>query len=286
MKSYKPTSPSRRSMTNPDYTGLSKVRPHRPLTKRLPSRGGRNSQGRITMRHQGGGNKKLYRMVDFKQALKPGVVTAKAVIETLEYDPYRTAFIALIKNEDGSKTYILAPQNIKIGEEITIGESKVLKTGSRMKLKDIPVGYQVHNVELIPGRGGQLARSAGTYLEILANADGYTDLKMGSGEVRRVQWDAMASLGQVSNSEWNLVTFGKAGRSRWAGIRPTVRGKAMNPVDHPYGGGEGSQPRGTRKPKDIWGNITGGHKTRDKNKKSSKFIVKRRISLRNRNGGK
>jgi large subunit ribosomal protein L2 len=281
MKSYKPTSPSRRSMTNPDYGGLSKVRPKRSLVKRLPSRGGRNSQGRITMRHQGGGNKQLYRMVDFKQALKPGVLTAKAVIETLEYDPYRTAFIALVKHSDGSHAYILAPQNLKVGAEITIGESTTFTTGSRMKLKNIPVGYQVHNVELVPGRGGQLARSAGAYLEILANADGYTDLKLGSGEVRRVQWDAMASLGQVSNAEWNLVTFGKAGRSRWAGIRPTVRGKAMNPVDHPYGGGEGSQPRGTRKPKDIWGNITGGHKTRNKKKKSSKFIVKRRVSVRN-----
>jgi large subunit ribosomal protein L2 len=152
-----------------------------------------------------------------------------------------------------------------------------------MRLKNIPVGSSVHNIELTPGRGGQLARSAGSSVEVLANADGYTDLKLNSGEVRRVAWDAMASLGQVSNSEWNLVTIGKAGRSRWLGIRPTVRGKAMNPVDHPYGGGEGSQPRGTRKPKDIWGNITGGHKTRDKKKKSSKFIVKRRVSKRNKN---
>jgi large subunit ribosomal protein L2 len=269
-------------MTNPDYGHLSDVRPHRKLTIRLKSRGGRNSQGRITMRHQGGGNKKLYRIIDFKQAPHAGVAVTKAIVETLEYDPYRTAFIALVKYPDGSKSYILAPQDLQIGGEVLIGESAPLKAGNRMKLKNIPVGYQVHNIELTPGRGGQLGRSAGSSVEVLANADGYTDLKLGSGEVRRVPWDGMASLGQVSNSEWNLVTFGKAGRSRWAGIRPTVRGKAMNPVDHPYGGGEGSQPRGTRKPKDIWGNITGGVKTRNKKKKSSKFIVKRRISKRNK----
>jgi large subunit ribosomal protein L2 len=282
MKSYKPTSASRRSMTNPDYGHLSDVRPHRGLTIRLKSRGGRNSQGRITMRHQGGGNKKLYRIIDFKQFPRAGVAVTKALVETLEYDPYRTAFIALIKYPDGTKTYILAPQELKVGAEIAIGEKTLLQAGNRMKLKNIPVGYQVHNIELTPGRGGQLGRSAGSSVEVLANADGYTDLKLGSGEVRRVPWDGMASLGQVSNAEWNLVTFGKAGRSRWAGIRPTVRGKAMNPVDHPYGGGEGSQPRGTRKPKDIWGNITGGRKTRDKNKKSSKFIVKRRANKRNK----
>ena len=263
-------------MTNPDYRGLSDVRPHRSLTVRLKSRGGRNSQGRITMRHQGGGNKKLYRIIDFKQFPLPGAATTKIVVETLEYDPYRTAFIALVKYENGKRAYILAPQDLKVGAELLIGESAPLKAGNRMRLKNIPVGYQVYNVELTPGRGGQLARSAGSSVEVLAQADGYTDLKLSSSEVRRVPWDGMASLGQVSNAEWNLVTFGKAGRSRWFGIRPTVRGKAMNPVDHPYGGGEGSQPRGTRKPKDIWGNITGGHKTRNKNKQSSKFIVSRR----------
>jgi large subunit ribosomal protein L2 len=263
-------------MTTADYSSLSDVRPHRALVKRLPLRGGRNSQGRITTRHQGGGNKKLYRMVDFKQMPRPGVATMKAIVETLEYDPYRTAFIALIKYEDGSKSYILAPQSLAIGAEIVTGDNVPLKTGNRMKLKNIPVGYQVYNVEMTPGRGGQLARSAGASVEILANADGYTDLKLSSSEVRRVQWDCMASLGQVSNQEWSLVTIGKAGRSRWLGIRPTVRGKAMNPVDHPYGGGEGNQPRGTRKPKTLWGKITGGHKTRNKKKQSTKFIVSRR----------
>jgi large subunit ribosomal protein L2 len=265
-------------MTNTDYRGLSKVEPWRPLVKRLPSRGGRNSQGRITTRHQGGGNKKLYRMVDFKQ----NKMNMKAMVETLEYDPYRTAFIALVKYEDGARSYVLAPQDLKVGMEIITGDVAPFRTGNRMKLKNIPVGYKVYNVELVPGKGGQLARSAGSSVEILANADKYTDLKMSSGEVRRVQWDGMASLGQVSNSEWNLVTIGKAGRSRWLGIRPTVRGKAMNPVDHPYGGGEGSQPRGTRKPKTLWGKITGGHKTRNKKKKSTKFIVKRRVTKRNK----
>lgn len=273
IKSYKPTSASRRGMTTSDYSTLTKgAKPYRPLVKRLRSNSGRNSQGRITVRHQGGGNKKLYRMIDFKQ----NRLNQKAVVETLEYDPYRTAFIALVKYADGTKAYILAPETLKVGMELLTAETTPLKTGNRMALKNIPVGYQVHNVELHPGHGGQFARSAGSYAEVLANADGYTDLKLGSGEVRRVLWTCLASLGQVSNAEWNLVTIGKAGRSRWLGIRPTVRGSAMNPVDHPYGGGEGAQPRGTRKPKTMWGKVTGGHKTRNKKKKSTQFIVKRR----------
>jgi large subunit ribosomal protein L2 len=272
MKSYKPTTPSRRSMTTADYGKLSDVRPKKSLTTRLKTHSGRNSQGRITMRHQGGGNKKLYRMVDFKQ----NRIGMKVVVETLEYDPYRTAFIALVRDTEGKKSYLLAPEKLEVGMELLTAAAAPLTTGNRMQLQNIPVGYQVYNVELVPGRGGQLARSAGSYVEILANADGYTDLRLSSGEVRRVPWEGLASLGQVSNAEWNLVTIGKAGRSRWLGIRPTVRGKAMNPVDHPYGGGEGSQPRGTRKPKDVWGNITGGHKTRNKKKRSTKLIVKRR----------
>ena len=277
MKSYKPTSASRRSMTSPDYSILTKgARPWRPLTKRLKTHSGRNSQGRITVRHQGSGNKKLYRMIDFKQ----NRLGMKAVVETIEYDPYRTAFIARVKYPDNVRAYILAPEGLKAGVELMTGETVPLKTGNRMRLKNIPVGYQVHNIEMTPGRGGQLARSAGSYAEVLANADGYTDLKLNSGEVRRVPWTGLASLGQLSNAEWNLVTLGKAGRSRWLGIRPTVRGSAMNPVDHPYGGGEGAQPRGTRKPKTLWGKVTGGHKTRNRKKKSSQFIVKRRRNAR------
>lgn len=263
-------------MTSSDYRGLSGVRPWKPLLKRLSANAGRNSQGRITVRHQGGGNKKMYRMVDFKQ----NRLNVKTLVETLEYDPYRTAFIARVKYEDGTRAYFLAPEGMKVGTELMVAEAAPFKPGNRMKLKNIPVGYQVHNVEMTPGRGGQLARSAGSYAEVLANADGYTDLKMSSSEVRRVPWEAFASLGQVSNAEWSLVTIGKAGRSRWLGIRPTVRGKAMNPVDHPYGGGEGSQPRGTRKPKTMWGKVTGGHKTRDPKRRSNRLILSRRKNKR------
>jgi large subunit ribosomal protein L2 len=278
MKSFNPTSASRRNMTSSDYSTLTKgARPQKRLVTRLKSNSGRNSQGRITVRHQGGGNKKLYRVIDFKQDR----MNAKATVQTLEYDPYRTAFIALVKYADGTQTYVLAPEKLKVGDEIVSGETTPLKTGNRMQLKNIPLGQQVYNIEMMPGKGGQLARSAGGYAEVLANADGYTDLKLKSGEVRRVLWNCLASLGQVSNAEWSLVNFGKAGRSRWLGIRPTVRGSAMNPVDHPYGGGEGAQPRGTRKPKTMWGKVTGGHKTRNPKKQSSKFIVKRRISVRN-----
>lgn len=272
MKSYKPTTPSRRSMTSVDYSSITRNEPHKPLTKRLKSRAGRNSQGRITMRHQGGGNKKLYRTVDFFQ----NIMNVEAVVESIEYDPYRTAFIALVKYADSTRSYLLAPVGLKVGDKIVTAEAAPLTTGNRLKLKNIPVGYQVYNVELLPGRGGTIARSAGSYVEILANADGYTDLKFSSGEVRRVPWEGFASIGQVSNPEHNLVVIGKAGRSRWLGIRPTVRGKAMNPVDHPYGGGEGSQPRGTRKPKTKWGKVTGGHKTRNRKKWSSPFILQRR----------
>lgn len=273
MKSYSPTTPSRRHMTSVSYDVLTKgVRPYKPLLKRLPSHSGRNSAGRITVRHQGGGHKKLYRVIDFKQ----NRIDEPAVVETLEYDPYRTAFIALVKYKDGKKNYILAPLGLKVGDEIITSEAAPLKIGNRLKLKNIPVGYQVYNIETKPGSGGKLARSAGSYAEVLANADGYTDLKLPSGEVRRVPWEGYASLGQASNPEHNLVVIGKAGRSRWLGIRPTVRGSVMNPVDHPYGGGEGRTQRGTRRPKNIWGKITGGRKTRNKKKWSNKLIVKRR----------
>lgn len=272
MKSYRPTTPSRRQLTNVDYSILSKVKPKKSLLKTLKTNAGRNSQGRITTRHQGGGNKKRYRIIDFKMR----TLDVPATVKTLEYDPYRTTFIALIRYENGTETYILAPHNLAVGSTIVVSESAPLKTGNRLKLKNVPVGYQVHNIELQPGRGGQLARSAGGYAEVLANDNGYTDLKMPSGEIRRVLWDGFASLGQLSNIEHNLVNIGKAGRSRWLGIRPTVRGTAMNPVDHPYGGGEGRQPRGLRKPKTLWGKVTGGRKTRNKKKSSTKLIVSRR----------
>ena len=272
MKKYAPTSPSRRQMTTADYSSLTTDRPYKPLTERLSSRAGRNSAGRITVRHQGGGHKKLYRKIDFKQ----NRLNQPAKVMTIEYDPYRTAFIALIQYPDGTKAYMLAPHGITVGREILVAEQAPFEVGNRMKLKHIQVGMQVHAVELQPGQGGNLARAAGSYAEVLANADGYTDLKLGSGEVRRVNWEGFASLGQVSNPEHNLVNIGKAGRSRHLGIRPTVRGSVMNPVDHPYGGGEGRTQRGTRRPKTLWGKITGGHKTRRRKKQSNKFIVKRR----------
>lgn len=259
-------------MTVVDYGVLSASKPYRPLLKRLPARSGRNSFGRITVRHQGGGNKKLYRVIDFKQ----NKFNVPAEIETFEYDPYRSAFIAKIVYADGERRYMLAPHNLKIGDKIVVSENAPVKTGNRLMLKNIPVGYFVHNIELLTGKGGQLARSAGSYAEVLAHEHGYTNLKLSSGEIRRVSWDNFASVGQVSNPDHNLVTIGKAGRSRWLGIRPTVRGTAMNPVDHPYGGGEGRQPRGTRRPKTKWGKIVGGRKTRNKKKWSNKMIIQRR----------
>ncbi|RME58248.1 50S ribosomal protein L2 [Candidatus Parcubacteria bacterium] len=273
VKAKKPTTSGQRQMTTVDYSVLTKgVKPYKPLLKTLKRHAGRNSQGRITVRHQGGGNKRRYRIVDFRQN-RFGV---PAKVETIEYDPYRTAFIARIQYEDGKRSYILAPHGLKEGMQILTDEKAPLEIGNRMRLKNVPVGLRVYNVELQPGRGGQLARSAGSSVEVLANANGYTDLKLSSGEIRRVSWDCLASIGQVSNRDHGLVTIGKAGRSRWLGIRPTVRGSAMNPVDHPYGGGEGRAQRGTRRPKTKWGKVTGGRKTRDPKKKSSKFILKRR----------
>lgn len=259
-------------MTVVDYGVLTKAEPLKKLTTKLQSHAGRNNRGRITVRHQGGGVKKLYRMIDFKQ----NKLDVSAKIVSLEYDPYRTAFIALILDRDGERKYIIASKNMKVGDTIVSGEAVEMKEGNRTRLKNIPVGSFVYNVELKKGEGGQLARSAGSYAEVLAHENGLTHIKLSSGEVRKVSWDNFASLGQVSNSDHNLVTIGKAGRSRWMGIRPTVRGTAMNPRDHPYGGGEGRQPRGTKRPKTKWGKVTGGRKTRNKKKYSSKLIVKRR----------
>ncbi|MEE8131788.1 MAG: 50S ribosomal protein L2 [Candidatus Paceibacterota bacterium] len=272
MKKYSPTTPSRRKMTTVDYGVLSAAKPFKKLLKRLPKRAGRNKQGRITVRHQGGGNKKLYRIIDFCQN-KLGV---PAKVESLEYDPYRTAFIARILYRDGERKYILASKNLKVGDEIIISQNAPLKDGNRLELKNIPVGYLVHNIELNKGKGGQLSRSAGSYAEVLAQENNFTHLKLSSGEVRKVSAGNFASLGQLSNPDHNLVVIGKAGRSRWLGIRPTVRGSAMNPCDHPYGGGEGRALRGTKRPKTKWGKVTGGRKTRKKKKWSNKMIIKRR----------
>ncbi|TSC52531.1 MAG: 50S ribosomal protein L2 [Parcubacteria group bacterium LiPW_41] len=273
MKQYKPTTQSRRHMSVVDYSKVSKEGPMKKATKRLKTHAGRNSQGRITMRHQGGGNKKLYREIDFKQ-MKKGV---PGKIETIEYDPYRSAFIARVSYKDGDRRYILAPNALKVGDTIISGDDALIAPGNRTSLKRIPVGTFVHNIEITPGKGGQIARSAGNSVQVLANENGYTQLKMPSGEIRKVLWDCYATIGVVSNPEYSLVNSGKAGRSRWLGIRPTVRGKAMNPRDHPYGGGEGSQPRGTKRPKTKWGKVTGGKKTRNKKKWSNKLVVRRRV---------
>lgn len=259
-----------------DYSVLTQKEPFKPLTRKLKTHAGRNTRGVITVRHQGGGQKKLYRVIDFKQ----DKFNIPGRVETIEYDPYRTAFIALVVYKDGERRYILAPQGLQKGEEIITSEKASLKPGNRLPLKNIPVGYRIHNIELQRGAGGKLIRSAGSYAEVLANADSYTDLKMPSKEVRRVRWDGLATIGQVSNPDWNLVNIGKAGRSRWLGIRPSVRGTAMNPVDHPRGGGEGRQPLGLRRPKDIWGNVIKGPKTRNKKKWSNVLIIQRRPKKR------
>ncbi|MFH0712761.1 MAG: 50S ribosomal protein L2 [Candidatus Jorgensenbacteria bacterium] len=271
-KKYKPTTPGRRGMISTDYSGLSKTEPFKKLLIRLKNKAGRGHGGRITMRHQGGGEKALYRIIDFKQN-KIGV---PGRVESIEYDPYRTAFIALVVYSDGERRYIIAPEGLKVESQILTSEDAPFVPGMRTTLKRIPVGTFIHNVETNPGRGGSLARSAGSSLQILANEDGYTHLKMPSGEIRKVLWSCLASIGQVSNPGHNLIVIGKAGRSRQMGIRPTVRASAMNPRDHKYGGGEGRAKRGTKRPKDKWGNITGGRKTRKRKKWSNKLIIKRR----------
>ncbi len=260
-------------MTVVDYGALTAgVETPKRLRKRLQRHAGRNNQGRITVRHQGGGAKALYRVIDFGE----GKVEVPGRVEAIAYDPYRTAFIALVLYRDGDRCYSIAPQGLKVGDAVLVGENAPLTVGSRTRLKRILVGTYIYNVELIPGRGGQLARAAGSSLQVLANEDGYTQLKMPSGEIRKVPWDCFASIGQVSNPEHGLVVIGKAGRSRWLHIRPTVRGSVMNPRDHPYGGGEGRTQRGTKRPKTKWGKITGGHRTRKKGKWSSSLILKRR----------
>ena len=272
IKIYKPTSAGRREMTGVDFSILTKIKPEKSLTKGKKRTSARNNRGRITTRHQGGGHKKLYRLVDFKQDKYdiPGRVAS------IEYDPNRTAFIALIIYKDGEKRYILAPRDIKVGDTIITSENAPLQIGNRLMLRNIPVGTFVHNVELFPGKGGQLARSAGSSVQMMAQEGNYTHLLLPSSEVRRVLDAGYASVGSLSNAEWNTITIGKAGRSRWLGIRPTVRASAMNPRDHKYGGGEGRALRGTRRPKTKWGQITGGRKTRKKNKQSNMFIIRRR----------
>lgn len=270
LKKYKPTSPAQRGLVLVDRSALYKGKPVKALTEGLTKSGGRNNHGRITVRFRGGGHKRSYRMVDFKRSK----FDVPATVERLEYDPNRTAFIALVKYADGDLAYILAPQRLAVGDTVVSGSRVDVKPGNAMPLANIPVGTIVHNVEMKPGKGGQIARSAGTYVQLVGRDQGYALLRLSSGEQRMVPGACMASIGAVSNPDHSNITIAKAGRNRWLGKRPHVRGVVMNPVDHPHGGGEG-RTSGGRHPVTPWGKPTKGKKTRA-NKSTDKFIVRSR----------
>ena len=271
IKSYKPTTPSRRQMTVTDYSQLSKVAPEKSLLEPMKKKSGRNSYGRITVRHRGGGNRRKYRIIDFKRDKD----NMTATVMTLEYDPNRSAFIALVQYEDGEKRYILAPNGLKVGDKVQSGSEADIKPGNALKLSDIPVGTFIHAIELYPGKGAQLVRSAGNMAQLMGKEETYALVRLPSGEMRKVPINCKASIGQVSNIDHENVNYGKAGRVRNMGWRPTVRGSVMNPCDHPHGGGEGKTAAG-RHPVTPWGKPTKGAKTRSKKKPSNKFIVKGR----------
>lgn len=272
IKSYKPTTAARRQMTVTDYSGLSKVTPEKSLLTVIKAKSGRNNTGRITVRHRGGQNRRKYRIIDFKRDLQ-GV---PATVLTLEYDPNRSAHIALVQYESGEKRYIIAPNGLNVGDTITSGIGADIKPGNALELVNIPVGTFIHNVELYPGKGAQLARAAGVMAQLMAKEGGFALLRLPSGELRRVPVSCMATIGQVGNIDHENVSIGKAGRTRHMGWRPTVRGSVMNPCDHPHGGGEGKSPIGRPGPVTPWGKPALGYKTRDKHHRSDKYIVKRR----------
>ncbi len=273
MKVYKPTTPSRRGMTGIDFSLLTKKRAQKSLVKYVRRSVGRSkATGRITVRHKGGGVKKLYRIIEFSQTK----MDAPAIVIALEYDPNRTGFIALIEYADKVRQYIIAPQGLKVGDSVLFSENAPSKSGNRLKLKNISVGTNVYNIELEPGRGGILVRSAGNSAQVLAHENGFCNLKMPSSEVRRIKDECFATIGAVSNPENRFYRVGKAGKSRLKGRRPHVRGSAMNPVDHPHGGGEGRQPIGLKHPKTPWGLPALGVKTRYKKKWTNKYIISRR----------
>ena len=272
VKFYKPTTPGRRGMTVIDYSELSKVAPEKSLLESVKNKSGRNSYGRITVRHRGGGNRRKYRIIDFKRN-KIGI---PATVMTLEYDPNRTAFIALLQYEDGEKRYIIAPVGLKVGDKVVSGPDADIKVGNALPLQNIPTGTFIHNVELYPGKGAQLARSAGNMAQLMAKENGMALLRLPSNELRNVPINCMATIGQVSNPEHENVNIGKAGRKRHMGWRPTVRGSVMNPCDHPHGGGEGKSPIGRPGPVTPWGKPALGYKTRAKHNRTDKYIVKRR----------
>ncbi|MFO1154908.1 MAG: 50S ribosomal protein L2 [Rhodospirillales bacterium] len=270
LKQYKPTTPGQRGLVLIDRSGLWKGKPEKGLTEGLRGHGGRNNLGRVTARRRGGGHKRRYRLVDFKRRK----FDVPAVVERLEYDPNRTAFIALIRYEDGEVGYILAPQRLAKGDTVVAGRGADIKPGNALPMQNIPVGTIIHNVEMKPGKGGQIARSAGTYAQLIGKDQGYAQLRLNSGELRLVRAECMATIGAVSNPDQQNIKIGKAGRSRWLGKRPSVRGVAMNPIDHPHGGGEG-KTSGGRHPVTPWGKPTKGKRTRN-NKRTDGMIMRRR----------
>ena len=272
IKTYNPYTPSRRQMSGYDFKEITTSTPEKSLTVSLKKNAGRNAQGKITVRHHGGGSRRKYRIIDFKRN-KDGI---PATVKTIEYDPNRTATLALVCYADGEKRYILAPVGLKVGQTIMNGETAEVRVGNCMELKDMPVGTQIHNIEMYPGHGGQLVRAAGVSAQLMAKEGKYAIIRMPSGEMRMVPIICRASIGQVGNTEHNLVNIGKAGRKRHMGIRPTVRGSVMNPNDHPHGGGEGRAPVGRPGPCTPWGKPALGYKTRKKNKQSNKMIIRRR----------
>ena len=272
IKFFKPTTPSRRNMSVTDYSNLSKVSPEKSLLQPLNKKSGRNSYGRITVRHRGGGNRRKYRLIDFKRQR----FDVPAKVLSLEYDPNRSSHIALIQYEDGEKSYIIAPNGLKVGDTVVSGPNADIKPGNALPLLNIPIGTFIHNVELCPGKGAQLARAAGNMAQLMAKEGNMALLRLPSGELRNVSVNCMATIGQVGNLDHENVKIGKAGRKRNMGWRPTVRGSVMNPNDHPHGGGEGKSPIGRPGPVTPWGKPALGYKTRKKHNRSDKFIVKRR----------
>ncbi len=268
---YKPTTPARRQMTVPTFEELTKFTPEKNLIVIKKKHAGRNSYGRITVRHRGGGNKKKYRIIDFKRA-----DATPATVVGIEYDPNRSAYIALLQNDAGVKSYVIAPVGLSVGDKVYAGADADIKPGNTLPVANIPVGTMIHNIELYPGKGAQLARSAGVFAQLIAKENGMAQVRLPSGEVRIIRLDCKASIGQVGNIEHDTVKVGKAGKTRHKGFRPTVRGSVMNPVDHPHGGGEGKSPIGRPSPVTPWGKPAMGYKTRNKKARTDKFIVKRR----------
>ena len=273
IKTYKPYTPSRRHMSGSDFSEITTNKPEKSLTVHLKKNAGRNNQGKITVRHQGGGSRKRYRIIDFKRNKKDGI---PAKVVSIEYDPNRTANIALICYADGEKAYILAPKGLTVGQEVMSGAEAEIRVGNCLPMSSIPVGTMMHNIELYPGRGGQMARSAGNAAQLMAKEGKYATLRLPSGEMRMVPIGCRATIGVVGNGDHNLINIGNAGRKRHMGIRPTVRGSVMNPNDHPHGGGEGKAPVGRPGPSTPWGKPALGYKTRKKKKSSNKMIIRRR----------